>query len=573
MVETRRVVIERGVSAQMRDGCTLVADIYRPDDGDRHPVLVQRTPYDRTLIGNAASDIDPIKMALAGYVVVVQDVRGRFDSEGVFVTYDAEAEDGHDTVQWAAQQAWSDGNVGMFGLSYMAQCSLLAASQRPAALRAIAVLESPDNATGGDRYRGGALSLGLLASWAMQTIVPSAVLRAARTDPSRYAELPAVIDDIDNLDAYMSRLPLVPFPPMDDRQGVDPTHQFDATVRYEFQPAVPRFQPSDISVPALVIAGWHDLFLQPDLDLFGDLRSSGATDEVRRLTRLIVGPWAHGTPTATVGETDFGLRASPLFMGLREDFSKLHKRWFDARMRGKRGGIDEEPPVRIFIMGLNRWRDEQEWPLSRAVHQEWHLHGDGGLSTERPGDSEPSTFALDPDNPVPTVGGATLMTGKYLRGPIEQHRVESRDDVLLFTSEPRDTPLEVTGRLAFVAWVAAETADTDLVARLCDVHPDGRSFHLCDGILRLRFREGIATPRPLEPGEVYRVEVDLWSTAHVFLPGHRLRLQVRASDFPRYDRNPGTGQTSAEVDLVLPQRNRLFHDPQRPSHLVLPVID
>ncbi len=571
MKPLRRIILERGVGAAMRDGVTLVADLYRPDDAERHPVLLQRTPYDRTLIGNAASDIDPIKMAMAGYAVVVQDVRGRFDSEGDFETYAAEADDGHDTVQWAAEQPWSDGNVGMFGLSYMAQCALLAASRRPPALRAIAALESPDSATGGDRYRGGALSLGVLASWAMQTIVPSAVMRAARTDPSRYAEMPGVIDDIDNLDEHMRRLPLVPFPPIDGR-GVDLSRGFDRSAAYEFHPPVPRFQPTEINVPALVIAGWHDLFLQPDLDLFRALKHDGANDEVRGHTRLVVGPWAHGTPTAVVGQVDFGLRASPLLLDLREEFTKLHRRWFDARMRATDTGIDAEAPVRIFVMGSNRWRDEQEWPPPRAEPQQWHLQAGGDLGRPLPAESEPSTFWLDPEDPVPTVGGATLMTGKYLRGPVEQHRVESRKDVLVFTSEPRESPLEVTGRVRLVAWVASETADTDVVARLCDVHPDGRSYHVCDGILRLRFREGLAHPSLLQPGEVYRVEVDMWSTAQVFLPGHRLRLQVRASDFPRYDRCPGTGQNSAEVDHVVPQRNRLFHDPARPSHLVLPVI-
>jgi putative CocE/NonD family hydrolase len=566
------IVIERGVPAPMRDGCTLVADIYRPADGERHPVLVQRTPYDRTLIGNAASDIDPIKMAMAGYAVVVQDVRGRFDSEGEFETYSNEASDGHDTVQWAAEQPWSDGKVGMFGLSYMAQCSLLAASARPSALRAIAVLESPDSATGGDRYRGGALSLGVLASWAMQSIVPAAVLRAARADPRRYAEMSSVVEDIDRLDEHMRRLPLVPFPPIDSR-GVDPGGEFDRTVTYDFFPPVPRFQISEIAVPALVIAGWHDLFLQPDLDLYTELRQRGSTEDVRRFTRLVIGPWSHGTPSSIVGQTDYGFRASPLFIDLKEDFSKLHQRWFDARMRGRDSGIDGEAPVRVFVMGVNRWRDEQEWPPARGVEQAWHLHGDGSLDPAAPAGAAPTAFRLDPDNPVPTVGGATLMNGKYLRGPIDQVGVEARDDVLLFTSAVRRQPLEVTGRVRLVAWVASETPDTDVVARLCDVNPDGRSFHVCDGILRLRFRESIAGPSLLEPGEVYRVEVDLWSTAHVFLPGHRLRLQVRASDFPRYDRNPGTGQTSAQVDRILPQRNLLFHDPQRPSHLVLPVID
>ena len=567
---TRQVVLERGVPAAMRDGVNLMADIYRPGDDSRHPVLVQRTPYDRTMIGNAASDIDPLKMALAGYVVVVQDVRGRFESEGEYETYTNEADDGYDTVQWAAEQAWSDGNVGMFGLSYMAQCCLLAASRRPPALRAIAVLESPDNATGGDRYRGGALSLGVLAGWAMNTIVPAAVLRAAQSDPSRYAEIPSVVDDIDNLDEHMRRLPLVPFPPIDDR-GVDNARQFDRTALYEYFPSVPRFQPADVAVPALVIAGWHDVFLQPDLDLFGALKRSG-NEEVRQHTRLIIGPWGHGTPTTVVGGVDYGFRASPLFLDLKEDFNKMHRRWFDARMLGKETGIDSEAPVKVFVMGINRWRDEQEWPLARAADQRWYVQGGGGLGRAEPGSSEPSVFTLDPENPVPTMGGATLMNGKYSRGPAEQSSIEAREDVLVFTSELLETPLEVTGRVRFSGWVAAETPDTDLVVRLCDVHPDGRSFHVADGVLRLRFREGYDAPKLLEPGEVYRVEVDLWSTAQVFHAGHRLRLQVRASDFPRYDRCPGTGETSGVATRVLPQRNRLFHDAGRPSHLVLPVI-
>ena len=555
----------------MRDGVELVADVYRPDDRDQHPVLVQRTPYDRTMIGNAASDIDPIKMALAGYAVVVQDVRGRFDSGGAFEAYTNEADDGYDTVQWAAEQPWSDGSVGIFGLSYMAQCSLLAASRRPPALRAVAALESPDNATGGDRYRGGALGLGVLAGWVMQAIVPAAVLRAARDDPARYTEIPAVVDDIDHLDEHMRRLPLVPFPPVDDR-GVDPGKQFDRTVKHEFWPPVQRFDPADIEVPVMVIAGWHDIFLQPDIDLFTELRRRGANEEVRSKSRLIVGPWGHGTPTAVVGQVDFGFRASPLFLDLREDFSRLHRRWFDARMRGQETGIDSEAPVRIFVMGLNRWRDEQEWPPARAREQHWHLHGGGGLELGAPGDSEPSEFRLDPDDPVPTVGGSILMNAKYLKGPVDQARVEVHKDVRTFTSETLAEPLEVIGPVRLEAWVAADTPDTDVHARLCDVHPDGRSFNVCDGVLRLRFRDSQEHASLLEPGAVYSIEVDLWSTAHCFLAGHRLRLQVRASDFPRYDRCPGTGGTSADAERVLPQRNLVFHDPARPSRLVLPVV-
>jgi putative CocE/NonD family hydrolase len=330
-------------------------------------------------------------------------------------------------------------------------------------------------------------------------------------------------------------------------------------------------------VPALIFAGWYDLFLQPNLDLYTALKDAAATDQARQLTRLIVGPWSHGTPNSTVGELDMGFRASPLLLDLRENLTRLQQRWFDARLLGKATRIDEEPPVRIFVMGVNRWRDEQEWPPGGRVEQHWHLQSGGGgeagrLGLAAPADSEPAAFHLDPEDPVPTWGGALLMAGKYLRGPVDQTRTESRPDVLLFTSEPLLDPLQVIGRITLVAWVAAKTADTDLVGRLCDVHPNGRSYNIADGILRLRFRDGLDRARLLTPGEVYRVEVDLWSTAHVFLAGHRLRLQVCASDFPRYDRNPGTGQTSADVDRILPQRNLLFHDPERPSHLVLPVV-
>ncbi|MDP9325126.1 MAG: CocE/NonD family hydrolase, partial [Candidatus Dormibacteraeota bacterium] len=206
---------------------------------------------------------------------------------------------------------------------------------------------------------------------------------------------------------------------------------------------------------------------------------------------------------------------------------------------------------------------------------ELYLHAGvpGALSSQVPqGAAAPSAFWLDPDNPVPTRGGTLMMGQQYIRGPVDQVRTELRDDVLVFTSEPLAASLTVIGRVTLNAWVAAQTPDTDVVARLCDVHPDGRSFNVVDGILRLRFRDGLDRPTPLEPGEVYRVEVDLWSTAHAFLPGHRLRLHVTASDFPRYDRCPGTGQTSADATEILPQRNLLFHDVEHPSHLLLPVI-
>ncbi|HEV3233628.1 MAG TPA: CocE/NonD family hydrolase [Candidatus Dormibacteraeota bacterium] len=597
--QLRRIVIDRGVSTPMRDGTVLVSDLYRPDDDARHPVLLTRTPYDRTFPLTAHHSIDIAEMALRGYICMVQDVRGRFGSEGSYETYTYDAKDGFDTIAWITEQPWSDGNVGMFGTSYMAQAQWLAASEQPPALRALAPFQSPHSTTGGDRYRGGALQLGVLAGWATSAIAPPEVMRRAQTDPEMWIEFFKVLDDADNLEEHMRRLPLVPWPPIDERAGgLSP--QFDKTVRYEFHPPIPRFQPSDIATPALVFAGWHDVFLQPCLDLFCGIVTDGASEEARRLTRLVVGPWSHGMQSGTVGELNFGIGASGLLLDRKENFTKLHRRWFDARLLGKATGIDDEPRVKVFVMGENRWREMDAWPPTSAKPQQWRIHA--GVMAEAPGavvaasgavaaaatdvvrssgtllpaaptePATPSAFWLDPDDPVPTRGGTLMMGQQYIRGPVDQVRTELRDDVLVFTSEPLVGTLTVIGRVTLTAWVAAQTADTDVVARLCDVHPDGRSFNVVDGILRLRFRDGLDRPTPLEPGEVYRVEVDLWSTAYAFLPGHRLRLHVTASDFPRYDRCPGTGQTSADATEILPQRNLLFHDAEHPSHLVLPVV-
>lgn len=573
---SERVILERGVPVPLRDGTILMADVYRPDDDAQHPVLMQRLPYDRTLGLLAWLSADPTKLAQAGYAVVFQDVRGRFGSAGEFVPYAGEGPDGYDSIQWAASQPWSNGAVGMYGPSYLGGVQWLAAAEGPSALGAIAPAMSPVDLGDLHMHRGGALQLGLAAAWHMISVAPHQLLRKLASDiPQLMAELPGLIADIDGLDELVKRVPLTPFPALDDRAGgLTPwlaEMLTDESVA-RTQEAGPLHE--RVAVPAMHIAGWYDLLLQSELDQFVAMKSRAATEEARRLTRIIVGPWAHPPPgfVNQVGDIDFGFRASGMLLDLREDLTALHRRWFDARLRGIASGIDEEPPVKLFVMGTNRWRSEDAWPLARARAQRWHVHGDGTFSERPPADAEPSVFTLDPDDPVPTVGGNLLMTSKYVRGPRDQAVVEQRSDVLTFTSEVLTQALEVTGRVRFVCWVAADTVDTDVVARLCDVHPDGRSYNVVDGILRLRFRDGLANPTPLTPGEVVKVEIDLWSTCQVFMPGHRLRLQVRASDFPRYDRCPGNGESSGTAKQILPQRNRLFHDPQRPSHVELPVV-
>ncbi len=569
-----RVLLERDVPCTLRDGTVLMADVYRPDDGERYPVLLQRTPYDKTFHPFTWGCADPTKLASFGYAVVIQDCRGRFQSGGDYLPYANEADDGHDSIAWAASQPWSDGRVGMYGASYMGGTQWFAASTQPPALRAIAPTTSPNDMLYQQVRRGGAIQTGLVLSWALAA-TPHELLRRVGISPELFTELPALVDDIDALDAWARHLPLLPFPPMEQRTPALAAWLGDVLneerTAFHDRVSVAHRHPS-IAVPALQIAGWYDLLLQSDLDHFVAMRSEAATDEARRLTRLFVGPWAHAAFNPFVGDLDFGFRAAGILLDLREDLTGLHRRWFDARLKGIPSGIDDEPPVKLFVMGRNRWRTEDEWPLRRARATAFHAHATGELSERPPTGSEPSVFTLDPEDPVPTTGGTLLLPGRYTRGPREQSPVEARSDVLVFTTERLQADLEITGRVRFNAWIASETPDTDVVAKVCDVHPDGRSYNVVDGIQRARFRDGLYSPRPLTPGEPTPVEVDLWSTSHVFLAGHRIRLQVAASDFPRYDRCPGSGESSTVAKRVLPQHNLLFHDPERPSYVELPVV-
>jgi uncharacterized protein len=523
------VIYEPGLPCPAADGVVLATDVYRPAGGGRHPAVLQRTPYDKAQYPLTWPLLDPRKLAAAGYVVAIQDVRGRFGSGGDFVPYEHEAEDGAAAIAWLREQPWCDGAVGMYGMSYMAGSQWLAAAHRPAGLRAIAPATAPFDFQTDHAHRGGALALGLLLTFLLGVIAPNRVLRRGGQG------ILELIDDID-------RLPELAREPVGALERHDP--ELAGWLRRVIAgEMLPRPASAQVEIPALVIAGWHDVLLQPDLDRFAEMRADAATAEARERTRIVIGPWAHAGFLNGVGELDFGVRASGAALDLRGDLTDLHRRWFDARLRGADTGIDDEPPVKAFVMGVNRWRDLDRWPPPGTTERRLHLHADGRLDERVPEEAAaPSGFALDPDDPVPTLGGGILLTAGYLRGPVEQSPRERRADVLMFTSEPLEAPLVVMGRVTLEAWVEG---GGDVVARLCDVHPDGRSFNVADGVLRL------GSPA------LARVEVDLWSTAHAFLPGHRLRLQVCASDFPRFDLEPGDG--------------RLHHALEAPSALRLPV--
>jgi uncharacterized protein len=572
------IAVQKNVEATMGDGTILRADLYRPAADGRHPVLLQRTPYNKELLPLTGMTLDPLRAAAAGYNVVIQDVRARWASDGgPFFLYRDEAGDGRDSVEWAATAPWSDGRVGAYGVSYMGGTSWHAAGSGHPALRAISPTTAPNDFWIDHLWRGGALNWGLIVTWSLQAIGPAALFRAKKGQADMMPSFLQLVDDIDAFEERVRALPLRAFEPA--RPGDDDFLPFfQETLRH---PAPDAWTDSllvsrkhdQVRAPALIIAGWHDVMLDGDLKHFAAMKSRAATPEARRATRIVIGPWSHGMFLPTVGDLDFGMRASGFLLDLREDLTSLQLRWFDRWLKDQRNGVDEEAPVRIFVQGVNRWRDESSWPLPRATPTKLYLRADRGLSWYEPRPTEPTdAYSYDPADPCPTCGGSLLMPGIYRRGPVEQGPILSRPDVLNYTSSVLESDLEVTGPVAFTLFAASSARDTDWIVKLCDVHPDGRTFNVTDGVLRASYRESLSRRRTLDPDAVVRYEIALQPTSMVFRAGHRLRVLVTSSDFPRYDRNPNTGELGVEATTFVTARQTVFHDSDRASHLVLPIV-
>jgi putative CocE/NonD family hydrolase len=334
-----------------------------------------------------------------------------------------------------------------------------------------------------------------------------------------------------------------------------------------------------VTVPALHIGGWFDIFAANTARSFTELRSRAGTAEAREGQRLIIGPWDHLNSTGIYPDRRFGLTAD----AITQDLTSEHLRFFDRWLRG-RAGAGGAAPVKIFVMGIDQWREEQDWPLPDTSYESWYLHGsgrantaagDGRLSTDAPAGTATDTYLYDPLRPVPTLGGRIMLpTTANAAGAVDQRPAEARDDVLCFTSEVLTEPVEVTGHVSLTLFASSSAPDTDFTGKLVDVFPDGRAIFLTDGILRARYRNSLAEPEPLTPGEPYELGLDLSITSNVFLPGHRIRLEVSSSNFPRYDRNSNTGGVIAEesASQVIVAVNRVLHGPAHPSRLILPVI-
>ena len=572
------ILIERNVEATMRDGTILRANIFRPDVPERVPVLLQRTPY-----GKDGSAVDYCMLSASrGFAAIVQDTRGRWASNGEHYALRDEYGDGYDSVEWAASQPWSTGKVGMWGGSYVGWTQWTAASTQAASLRAIFPSVTFMDAHADLFYPGGARALGVLESWFLNAGVSMAIQRMDASDEAKSALTEQLADALDGLASGQTFRVLPPADvPLLNRDDMPQAYQ-DYVAHETFDsfwaPFDIRSHIGDVAVPAYHLGGWYDIFCSGTLANYRAMREGAGSDQARRNQKLIMGPWLHGPLSGVVGDVDFGVRASDLHVVTYE----IMWRWFDHWLKGIDNGIADEPPVRIFVMGRNRWREEQEWPLARAIDTPWFLHsageansldGDGLLSPVSPSSERPDRYAYDPRDPVPTRGGGLCCSQAALAaGAFDQREIEARKDVLAYTSEPLATDLEVTGPLKVVLWAASSAVDTDFCAKLVDVGRCGYARNLADGIVRARYRKGLQEPVPLSPGEVEEYVVDLAATSNVFLAGHRIRLEISSSNFPRFERNPNTGAVASSEEDMVTAHQTVLHDAEHPSRIVLPVV-
>ncbi len=574
-----RIIVDKDIEIPMRDGCVLKADLYRPDGPQKLPVLLNRTPYDKSFPPISLNTLDPMRAARAGYNIVIQDCRGLFASQGTFRCFLDEAHDGYDTIEWLARQPWSDGKVGTFGASYMGATQWLAATQRPPSLKAMVPSITASDYHDGWVYQGGAFELFFSVSWLMITLGLTRLMRERADSPKAAEELSTVMGSIDTMRERMEALPLREFPLF--RAGAPYFFDWLAHPYYDdyWRAICVEEQHDKVAVPALNVGGWHDIFMGGTLRNYVGMRARGASAEARAGQRLLVGPWHHTLPfSSLVGQVDYGFRSGPVAI----DYDGAQLRFFDHWLKGADNGVDKDAPVRLFVMGVNEWREEKEWPLPGAEARRYYLHsrgkansafGDGALATEPPGDEPPDSFLYNPLNPVPTAGGGLCCYANSLMGgAMDQSAVEHRADVLVYSTEPLAEDLEVIGPVALTLYASSSAPDTDFTAKLVDAGPCGFARNLTDGIIRARVRESQSEPKLMVPGKVYEFKIDLWATANVFKAGHRVRLEVSSSNFPRFDRNPNTGHELFTDAEMRPALQSVMHERNFASCLSLPVI-
>ena len=562
-----RVLVEKHVTVPMRDGVETYGDLYRPAEGGAVPGIVSRTPYDKEAFGGLLRVIpSALKLAEAGYAVLVTDTRGRFSSQGEFRPFLDDGPDGFDTVEWLAAQEYCDGNVGIFGASYFGATTMLAARERPPSLRcAISIITASDYFDDWTHY-GGAFQLGFSGTWGLGLAATHLLRDDHGVAPEDARGLMAALADPAAALAHrpLHELPGLALPAVApwwaDWLEHDRRDAFweDVRVSRDYD---------DFEVPILHVGGWFDLFSLGTVRNFMGLQQAGKAAQ-----RLWMGPWSHSSYERYLGEVDFGGTGGVLLSGLPATYDAF----LDQHLRGG-PAPKHDPAVRYFVMGANAWREAEAWPPAEASELRLHLHsggaansarGDGALAADAPATGEPADrYVYDPRRPVPTEGGCLLQPPIGQPGPRDQRAVETRDDVLCYTSEPLTEPLTVAGPVSVELWAVTDGHDTDWTAKLVDVHQDGLALGLCDGIRRASFRDSLSEPAPVTPGEPTRYAIELSSVAYRFAPGHRVRLEISSSNYPRFDANPNTGEASWKAVETRPALQEVLHDGAHASAL------
>jgi uncharacterized protein len=578
MASPHHITIDRAVRVPMRDEIALIADVYRPAADGRYPVLLQRTPYDRSSNTNALLMLNPLRAASAGFVVVIQDTRGRFDSEGDFEPFGSDVNDGYDSVEWCAAQRWSNQRVGMYGMSYVGATQWLAAVAKPPHLRAIAPQLSSSSFNDGWLRHNGVLSLGFVASWLLGNLAPDAFRRARNHDPEYGVAMRRALATLDDFKSWLETTPFGQTDVLADVapyfrdwlvSGDDPDYL--AACRWEPTPGV-------ASIPALIIGGWYDSFLAGTLESYAKVKASAALESMdRHCNRLVIGPWQHMLPmTNVVGEVDFGTRSSPQSL----DLDGIQLDWFNTWLRPDQQSVGKtDAPVKVFVMGKNVWQAFEEWPPPESRQLTLYLgpaHAGqdptaGRLRTElTDNDSHPTVVISDPNDPVPSRGGGLCCwPGALPGGAFDQRAVEQRPDVLTFSTAPLTKGVDAIGPVSLRLYLSADVTDVDICAKLVDVSPCGYARNVCDGVARTRYRWSRSAPEMMEPGRTYEISIDMTATACHFATGHQIRVEVAGSNFPKYERNPQNGQSPMTTTSFKPATIAIHHSTVYPSQLIL----
>ena len=557
----------------MRDGTVLCADVYRPASSQRFPTLLCRTPY------NKERDISieiARKLAERGYVVVFQDVRGRYASQGefrpgFFSSDHCDSDDGYDSVQWAAGLPWSTGKVGTIGNSYCGWTQWELAHTRPPNL--VAMMPQGIAANLLDRELCGVLRLGRVLWWTINNLSVDTRRRLGDdSGPKTLEDAERLWRDRDRI-KWLWHLPLAEIPEEVMRgmgQHFRRWLEDHTTDHFGF---LQKHQQVDVA--ALITTGWYDQQIGA-IKHFTGMTKNGMTEHASANQRLIVGPWTHTSTdwVSQVGQVDFGVEAT-------RDYFETADLWFRYWLKEEKNEVEDWAPIQLFVMGANRWQEESQWPLARTVYTDFYFHsaggantpmGDGVLSTEPPTEEPPDEFVYDPRDPV-----MTLCTPAGQHEPQDQRALAGRRDILVYATPPLETSIEVTGPITMKLWAASSARDTDFIVKLLDVWPNGFVQELCYGIIRTRYRDGryrdgYDQPSLLQPDQVYEFTIPLNPTSNLFQRGHRIRVDISSSDFPNFDRNHNTGGNDYFESTLITAKQTIFHDRTRPSNIILPVI-